>query len=150
MIEIIRADPSHLDLIAPLFDAYRQFYEQPADLTKARNFIEARLKNDDSVIFLALDPDGAAIGFTQLFPSFCSVAAKNVWSLEDLFVSPRARRTGAARALMNRAKQLGNETGAAWLRLQTAVTNIAGQTLYESQGWDRDTEFYTYFLSLDD
>ncbi len=30
------ATPADLDVLAPLFDAYRQFYAQPADLALAR------------------------------------------------------------------------------------------------------------------
>jgi ribosomal protein S18 acetylase RimI-like enzyme len=151
MNKIIRADVSHLDMIAPLFDSYRQFYEQEPGLAEARNFIEARLKNDDSAIYLALNAEGSAIGFTQLYPSFCSIAMRSVWVLNDLYVNPDSRRHGIARALMNRARDLGVETSAAWLRLETAVTNSPGQALYESQGWKRDEEFFTYYLvSLDD
>ena len=50
---------------------------------------------------------------------------------------------------MHAAKELGVETGAAWLKLETAHTNIAGQALYESLGWEKDNEFYSYFLHLE-
>ncbi|RZV60292.1 MAG: GNAT family N-acetyltransferase, partial [Flavobacteriaceae bacterium] len=33
---VIEAHIEHLDLLAPLFDAYRVFYEQPSDLKAAR------------------------------------------------------------------------------------------------------------------
>ena len=54
-MEIIRATSTDLDLVAPLFDGYRQFYRCPPDLALAREFIAERLKREDSVIFLALD-----------------------------------------------------------------------------------------------
>ena len=41
--------------IAPLFNAYRQFYEQADDLALATAFIQERLTNAESVIILALD-----------------------------------------------------------------------------------------------
>jgi len=150
MTHIIQADLQHLDIVAPLFDAYRQFYAQEPDLRKARAFIEARLAEDESVIFLALDDDGNGLGFTQLYPSYCSVEAQHVWLLYDLFVTPEARRKGIAKKLMDEAKTLGIESGAAWLKLDTAITNIPAQTLYESLGWEREEEFYAYFLQLPD
>ena len=67
------ASLNDLDAIAPLFDAYRQFYEQAPDLALARRFIAERLQNGESVVLLALDTAGQAIGFCQLYPSFCSV-----------------------------------------------------------------------------
>ncbi len=39
------ATTADLDSIAPLFDAYRQFYQQEPDLELARRFIGARLQN---------------------------------------------------------------------------------------------------------
>jgi ribosomal protein S18 acetylase RimI-like enzyme len=149
-INIIQATTDHTGLIAPLFDAYRQFYEQPTNPDLARAYIHDRLSKNECTIFLALNANKEALGFTLLYPGFCSVAAKNIWVLYDLFVTPQARRTGIARALMNRAKELGVATASAWLKLETAHTNIAGQTLYESQGWEKDDEFRTYFLSLNE
>jgi len=150
MTKIIQADLQHLDIIAPLFDSYRQFYEQEPDLPKARAFVEARLAEDESVIFLALDEDGNGLGFTQLYPSYCSVEAQHVWLLYDLFVAPEARRKGVGKKLMDEAKALGIESGAAWLKLDTAITNIPAQSLYENLGWEREEEFYAYFLQLPD
>jgi len=43
-MEIIRAQTEHADLIAPLFDLYRQFYKAPSDLEASRQFIAERLK----------------------------------------------------------------------------------------------------------
>jgi len=90
---IIRATIDQLDLIAPLFDGYRQFYKQPSNVDKARQFIKDRLIRHESVIFLAL-LDEAAVGFTQLYPSFSSTSMQRLWILNDLFVAPDGRRSG--------------------------------------------------------
>ncbi len=137
-----------LDAIAPLYDAYRQFYEKPPDLALARRFLDERFKRRESTIFVAEDAGGKVIGFTQLYPLFCSVAAERIYVLYDLFVTPSARGTGAGRALMEAAEAFGRQSGAARLFLQTAKTNVVGQTLYESCGWLRDNDFYVYEKSL--
>ena len=49
-----KADLSDLDDIVPLFDSYRLFYGQQTDLQSCRSFIEARLKENDSIILIAL------------------------------------------------------------------------------------------------
>lgn len=61
-------------LVAPLFDAYRQFHGQAADPALALRFLEQRLAARDSSVFVALGAGGEALGFAQLYPSFSSVA----------------------------------------------------------------------------
>jgi len=136
-----------LDLLVPLFDAYRQFYRQPSDLEQARTFLEARFERNESVIFLALQ-EQIAIGFTQLYPSFSSGAMARIFILNDLFVTPHARRQGAASALLNAAAQYGRRAGAIRLVLSTEITNTTAQALYERTGWVRDTVFCVYNLRL--
>lgn len=134
--------------IAPLFDAYRQFYEQPADRTAALAFISARLERRESVILLAGTADGEAVGFCQLYPSFCSVIAGPIYVLYDLFVAPSARKSGAGAALLRAAEAYAREQGARRMDLTTARNNFTAQSLYESLGWVRDEVFYTYTRDL--
>jgi ribosomal protein S18 acetylase RimI-like enzyme len=143
-LQIRIASLADTGVIAPLFDAYRQFYEQPADLDRATVFIHERLQKNESVILLAQTQDHQAIGFCQMYPSFCSVEAQPIYALYDLFVLPQARRTGAGRLLLSAAEQHAAQTGAARMDLTTAKTNLSAQRLYESCGWCRDEVFYTY------
>ncbi|MGH7775038.1 MAG: GNAT family N-acetyltransferase [Candidatus Binatia bacterium] len=151
---IRRVVPSErdVDLVAPLFDAYRQFYGRSADPSLARRFIEERLQKGESVIFVATsDVRGAehGLGFVQLYPSFSSVAARRIWVLNDLFVDPQARRTGLGRALMERAREHAVATGAKRLALETARTNLIAQSLYESLGYKSNDLFKHYTLELE-
>lgn len=141
------ADTRDLDRLAPLFDAYRQFYRQPADLARARDFLAERLARQESLVLLA-ELDGEAIGFTQLYPLFSSVRTVRTWLLNDLFVAPSARRSGAGRALLQQAAAQARARGAASLSLSTALDNVPAQALYESLGWVRDTQFCEYGLTL--
>ncbi len=137
-----------LDAVAPLFDAYRQFYQRPADLPLARRYLQDRLQRQESVIFVAVAPGGRIVGFTQLYPTFCSVRAAPTFVLYDLFVAPEARGSGAGRALMDAAEAHAAGSGAARLELSTAKTNTVAQKLYESQGWQRDEAFFVYNKTL--
>ncbi len=145
---IIQASTAHLDTLVPLFDSYRIFYKQPSDEAAARDYLQARLGNDEAVVYLALDGERRGLGFTLLYPTFSSIGLRRVWILNDLYVRPDARRSGVARALLARARQLGTDTAARALMLSTAVDNIPAQTLYEAQGWQRETHFFTYWLRL--
>jgi ribosomal protein S18 acetylase RimI-like enzyme len=144
---IVRATAADLDLVAPLFDVYRQFYGCSADLEAARSFLRERLERGESVVFLAT-LDGRAVGFTQLYPTFTSVGAARAWILNDLYVSPDARRQGVGRALMDAARQMAVETGAAWLELATARDNAAAQALYRALGYRKDERFDRFKLTL--
>ncbi|HSE51870.1 MAG TPA: GNAT family N-acetyltransferase [Gemmatimonadales bacterium] len=146
-MRVRRAGLEDLALLVPLYDGYRQFYRQPSDPELAERFLRERLTRGDSVIFLAEDETGA-LGFTQLYPIFSSISAAPAWVLNDLFVSPAARRSGAGRALLERTRQHGLETGACWLSLSTGRENREAQALYEKLGWVRDTEYYHYELPL--
>jgi GNAT superfamily N-acetyltransferase len=145
--QIIEVAPEQVDLIAPLFDAYRQFYQQPPDLEGARQFLAERLGRAESVIF-AVVADERALGFTQLYPSFSSVSMKPIWILNDLFVAEEARRRGVGATLLRAAREHAMKTGAARLALATAVMNTKAQAVYERDGWRRDTEFFHYEYEL--
>lgn len=137
-----RADD--LTALAALFDQYRQFYEQAPDAALAQVFIAERFANKESVLLVAQDDAGALVGFCQLYPSFCSVEAKPIYVLYDLFVAPGARKSGAGRQLLLAAEACARADGKARMDLTTAKTNHTAQALYESLGWVRDEVFYAY------
>ncbi len=77
--QIRRASGADLRTVAELLDGYRQFYGQPADYPLAEAFLRDRFANNESVVFLAVDPQsGAGLGFVQLYPSFSSAAARRI------------------------------------------------------------------------
>jgi GNAT superfamily N-acetyltransferase len=152
---IMRADASHLETLLPLFNGYREFYEQDRDENAARRYLEARVNNDQAVIFLAESPDapGRGAGFVLLYPTFDSVALAAIWVLHDLFVDPACRGHGIGRLLMNAARKYCETTHCATtlcarIDLATSTDNHTAQTLYESLGYEHDREFYHYSLEL--
>ncbi|GGD43216.1 GNAT family N-acetyltransferase [Pseudoxanthomonas indica] len=147
-MQLRRATVTDVDAIAPLFDRYRQFYEQAPDPAKAHDFIQARLSAEESVIFIA-ENQGQVLGFTQLFPSFSSVGAARAWILNDLYVLPEARRQGVARALLGAAADFGRATGAARLELETDHDNRSAQALYRHLGWEVYDSTMRFRLRLD-
>ncbi len=144
---IRRAGPQDLDALAVLFDAYRRFYGQPADIPRARDWLRTRMRFGESVVLIA-ERDGAAAGFTQLYPMFSSVRTARTWILNDLFVADEARRSGMARALLDAAVQYARDDGAAGISLETTRDNTAARALYRAAGWQEDaTQWYSVALS---
>jgi GNAT superfamily N-acetyltransferase len=146
-VTITKASTEMVRVVVPLFDAYRQFYEEPSDLEGAKNFLVERLRRGESVIFLAWE-GGQCVGFAQLYPSFSSSSMKRIWILNDLFVLSSARGHGVGRALLEQSKLLAIESGAKELTLETAKNNLTAQRLYEGCGWKRDDVFYKYNLAV--
>jgi GNAT superfamily N-acetyltransferase len=146
-VTIRRATVADIDVLAPLFDAYRQFYRQRSEPEGARRFLGDRMERDESIVFLAFDGE-TAIGFTQLYPSFSSASMARIFVLNDLFITPEARRGGTGSALLRAAADYGRSAGAVRLMLSTELTNTTAQAAYEKNGWKRDTVFCVYQLAL--
>jgi ribosomal protein S18 acetylase RimI-like enzyme len=147
MVRIREAISDDLPALGKLFDEYRQFYQLPTDVEKATAYLKARLRAGESVVLTAADEAGELLGFTQLYPTWCSLLAGPVYVLYDLYVAPQARRRGVGRALLKAAAERGRRDRKLRMTLSTAKTNADAQSVYESLGWERDNEFYVYNLS---
>lgn len=139
--------PVEVVIAAPLFDLYRQFYQQTPDLALATQFLMERITKAQSVLILARRAD-QPVGFTQLYPIFSSVRARSAWLLNDLYVHASARRQGVASALLRAAARFASDQGAAWLSLETAQDNHAAQMLYQRLGWRAQWQVQHYQLDL--
>ncbi|MBC7683912.1 MAG: GNAT family N-acetyltransferase [Bdellovibrionales bacterium] len=140
-IRIRQAILADIEALAVLFDGYRQFYEQESNLAAAKKFLLDRFNHAESVLFIAHEGSNP-IGFAQLYPSFSSVSLGRIYILNDLFVNEFGRRKGAGSQLISAVVDFAKTVGAIRLGLSTALTNTSAQALYESQGWERDDDFF--------
>ncbi|GHB21640.1 GNAT family N-acetyltransferase [Salinicola rhizosphaerae] len=148
MFRIRPANQDDIDQLVPLVDGYRQFYRQASDNGGARRFLIERLDQGDAHLLIALDDADTAIGFAQLFPVPSTTSLTMRWILNDLFVVPEARRSGAGSALLKAAHELAADHGVPQLMLRTQIENRTAQSRYAALGWQRDDAFYTYLLSV--
>lgn len=149
-MRIIQASLEHLDLIAPLFVKYREFYGELPFPDSSRAFLEKRLRRKESVIYLALpdDDDKRLLGFCQLYPSYSSLSLKRVWILNEIYVAEDARRQLVADHLLKTAKKMAKDTQAVRMRVSTSANNDVAQKTYESIGFREDNEFKNYTLPI--
>lgn len=151
-VNIIQVTDADLNLLleplSELFDKYRQFYKQPSNQDQSKSFVKKRIENQDSVIFAAFDSSSKMVGFAQLYPSFSSITAQKKWILNDLYVAKDSRRQGVAKQLLCRVGQHAVATKAGSIFLETQVSNTSAQALYESFGYAREEEHYTYFIKI--
>jgi ribosomal protein S18 acetylase RimI-like enzyme len=132
-VQVLALSPRHFAATAELFDAYRVHYGQTGDPAGSAEWLRSRV-NDGLKVTVALR-DGRVRGLiTTLFlPAalrlgiFCSV--------RDLYVAPEARRSGIARALLDRVIAEARNAGAVRVSLQTEPTNTEAQSLYASLGF---------------
>jgi ribosomal protein S18 acetylase RimI-like enzyme len=147
-VKIKTASLNDLTEVSRLFDAYRVFYKQDSNVDLASEFLRQRMDNSESVIFCATDESGQYLGFTQLYPIFSSVSVQKTWLLNDLYVDAKARGLGVGTKLLNQAKDYAKQTGAKGVALETEITNVGAQKLYEHLNYEKDKEHFHYFLSV--
>ncbi|NPD52862.1 GNAT family N-acetyltransferase [Klebsiella aerogenes] len=142
-MKIYQAQPQDIEKILPLFIAYHDFYNVDSNKEEAFQYLLNRVKLGESVIYY-IEDDNEIVGFTQLYPLFCSLEMKRIWLLYDLFVKAEYRKKGIAKALIQRAEQLAMESNSAFIMLSTGIDNLKAQSLYEKNGFVRDNDFYVY------
>ncbi|MBV8148992.1 MAG: GNAT family N-acetyltransferase [Candidatus Eremiobacteraeota bacterium] len=140
METIERATTRHAQALAPLFDAYRQFFTKKENVAESLRFVQERLENDDSVFFIG-SIDEHVCGFAQLYPIFSSWYAKRIWFLSDLYVTPSARGRGIARRIIERVKAFAKETGAASVMVELPKVEPHLYRFYERLGFHQDKVF---------
>ena len=129
MTSISLVGEEDLGELLPLMRGYADFYEvSPTDeqlLSLSRALIGS--PEHDGVQFIARDGTGRAIGFATVFWLWSTLSASRVGLMNDLFVAPEGRGSGAADALIERCRAACRSRGAARLTWQTAKDNARAQ-----------------------
>ena len=146
--KIINAEEKHIEEIGILFDLYRQFYKYESNLIESTNYIKDRINNNESIIFIAISDANEAIGFVQLYETFGSLDLGKIVILYDLFVKEDRRKNNIGRKLMIKSHEYAKKINAKRIQLSTATDNYIGQSLYESLGYVKDDNFYTYDFEI--
>ncbi|REC49506.1 GNAT family N-acetyltransferase [Chryseobacterium pennipullorum] len=130
-----KAVTADLPQLAELFDQYRIFYHKSSDIPAAKTFLQERLDNKDSEIFV-IDENGKLTGFVQLYPIFSSTRMQRYWLLNDLYVNENHRGKGFSKELIEEAKELCRTSKACGILLETGKGNDIGNQLYPSCGFE--------------
>ncbi|KAA2224254.1 GNAT family N-acetyltransferase [Chryseobacterium sediminis] len=126
---------SDLHELAELFDQYRIFYHKTSDIPAATNFLQERLENKDSEIFVA-EENGKLTGFVQLYPIFSSTRMQRYWLLNDLYVNENHRGKGYSKELIEESKEHCRLSKACGILLETGKSNDIGNQLYPACGFE--------------
>ena len=146
--EIIKANVNHIKQVGELFDLYRQFYKYVSNIKESTDYISERMKNNESIIFFATNKQKEAMGFVQLYETFGSLDLGKIIILYDLYVKKDHRKNKIGRQLMLKSHEYAKKINAKRIQLSTATDNFIGQSLYESLGYVKDIDFYTYDFEI--
>lgn len=128
-----RATLDDVPALSVLFDEYRQFYGEPSNIQLASDFLQQRLENAETIIFVQLKND-VHTGFVVLYRGFSSVRCGTYYILDDVYVSAAYRHQGAAKQLIDTAILFTTHEHAFKLHVETSQHNAQAQQLYQSMG----------------
>lgn len=137
-----------LDELLPLMRAYCDFYEvAPTDeaLLALSHALIADPEREG--VQLLARAEGRAVGFATIYWSWATTSATRIGVMNDLFVAPDARGSGAAEALIHACADECRQHGADELTWQTATDNARAQSVYERVGATR-SQWVDYSLKV--
>ena len=130
--------------LARLLELMREFYqelgmvfeEEVARSSLRKSFLDPGLA---SAYLILLDQDLA--GYFVLTFCFSLEFHGRFGLLDELYVRERFRKQNLGRSAVEFAEEICRKTGIKALRLETAHSNTAAQSLYESTGFTRDERY---------
>ncbi len=103
--------------------------------------------SDSRVDGLICERDGQAIGFAIFFLNYSTWLGQYGLFLEDLYVTPEARGSGAGKALLQRLAQIAVERDCGRFEWNVLDWNTPAIDFYESLGAKAQSEWIGYRLS---
>ncbi len=150
MTDIATVAEDDLGDLLPLMRGYCDFYEvavadeQLLAISRALIADPAR----EGVQLIAREPEtGSAIGFATIYWTWTTTRGGRLGVMNDLFVAPEARGSGAADALILAARDRAREHGAVELEWMTALDNERAQKVYDRVGGQR-SRWLSYSLDV--
>ena len=129
---------------AALHRGYLDFYEVP-DPERVSSVIWSWLTDPDhelECLVVRPAPGEAPVGMAHFRPFVRPLAAATACFLDDLFVAPEARGTGAVDALLSALQHLSGERGWSQVRWITRSSNARARSTYDRLGVQTDLVTY--------
>jgi GNAT superfamily N-acetyltransferase len=150
-VTVERVREETLDELLPLLRGYCDFYEVTPSDEELRTLSRALIADPqhEGVQLLARDGEGRAIGFATVYWSWATTSAQRIGVMNDLFVAPEGRGSGAAEALIEACRDECAEHGAGKLTWQTALDNSRAQKVYDRVGANSE-RWLDYWLPVEE
>jgi GNAT superfamily N-acetyltransferase len=144
---IRKARPKDVPLLLALFRELAEYERLQDQLQATEELLERALFSDrPAAEVLVAERGGAPVGYALFYPTFSTfLAIQGVW-LEDLFVRPAHRKSGAGRALLAAVAARARERGAERLEWSALDWNELALGFYRGLGAQRMDEWVTHRL----
>jgi ribosomal protein S18 acetylase RimI-like enzyme len=146
-ITVRQASIHDLHNIVPVFDAYREYFQQERNPLAVQKYLFDKFEHRESVMFVA-EKQSQIVGFAQLYPTFSSLTLQRVWTLNDFFIIQNYRNRGIGQQLVLAVKEYGALTKAKGIELTVQHANTKEWNFWEKRGFMMDKEFRSYFYKL--
>ncbi len=113
-----------------LWAGYLEFYNTDLPPDEIDALFENLINGSPHFAFVA-EIEGEVIGFVHGLPHASTWSTKGYCYLEDLYVDPRARRTGAGRALIEAVSEEADRRGLTRVYWHTDEGNAQARVLYD-------------------
>ena len=133
-MKLFKAEQWNIDVLLPLFEAYRQAYGQAENPERTLAFLTNRINEN-----------AQAIGFVQLYPRLSSLQLQRYWQITDIFVLEHAQQTEIYAALISKAKDFVHFTQSNRLVAELAQNQYS---MLESEGFKLNPKERLFELSL--
>jgi len=130
-----------------LWAGYNRFYRAVVAEEVTASLWRTLLSPSGAISGLVACRDGELVGLAHLLLHASTWSQRPSCYLEDLFVSPTARGTGAGRALIEAAVLQARARGAARLYWHTQEFNAPARSLYDTLA--QRTSFIVYRMDVD-
>ena len=133
------------------------FITDLAIFEKAEDQVEATVESLTTSLFGAdavtgaviLEADGVAAGFAIWFQNYSTWQARNGLYLEDLYIGPDHRGSGAGRLLLRHLARIAVSKGCGRFEWSALDWNAPAIRLYDAIGAEPQTEWIRYRMSGD-
>lgn len=135
-MKIRKATWNDLKPLVEIFGEYRVVSGLDRNQQEERFFLEKRLEQADTTIFLALI-DEALVGFVIISPFFSSQELKEIYLVNDIYTVEEQRHQGVAQSLLSEVVFYAKRNCRQRVQLTTTATNFNAQSLFERFGFKK-------------
>lgn len=145
------ATPADSDAVLHLIDALAEYekLEPPTEAAKQRLIADTFAEKPRFNIFLAETADGEAAGYAFVLETYSTFLAMPTLYLEDLFVLPEFRGTGAGSAIYSRVAAEAKARGCGRVEFVVLEWNRLARDFYHRKGTKHLENWCFYRLDAD-